>query len=177
MRRAASFLAPPRGRLTHVAALSVALAMLGAGCATTPPLPPSAPPPADAGDVAFEPVTVSLYPYARESARLVIRNAGDWEALLRRDDQPNRPAPEAPAVFTREMLLVVAMGERKSGGYQIEITAVHRTAAGLRVDVESTKPGPGCMVIQSLSRPVAVVRLPRVNGTIEWVEHEKEAPC
>lgn len=77
-----------------------------------------------------------------------------------------RPAVSLPEVdWTREAVLVVDMGEQRTGGYRVTVADVGRNQAGeveLKLDLQ--KPGPGSFVAQVITHPYAVARVPR-----EWL--------
>lgn len=63
--------------------------------------------------------------------------------------------------------IVVGAGEKPTGGYSVRVTAVLQQEAGLQVQVEESGPAPGDMVIQALTYPRAVVRIPRQETTLD----------
>lgn len=73
--------------------------------------------------------------------------------------------------------VLLALGERPTGGYSIEvIDASEQEVNGERIVIvraKEIKPTPDMMVIQILTYPVAVYRLPRTNlpVIVEWVHH------
>lgn len=69
------------------------------------------------------------------------------------------PTPELPKVdFSREFVVVAALGERSSGGYGIEVSGAE---GGHSVDVEviTTSPGKYCVVTLALTQPVDFVKI------------------
>src|SRR6266508_4397374 len=60
----------------------------------------------------------------RERARLVIRAAAEWAAAWKELWAGASPAPPLPAVdFSKEMVIVAAMGEQASGGHSIAVAS------------------------------------------------------
>ena len=85
---------------------------------------------------------------------------------------------ERPAVdFDQHMVLAVFMGERRTGGYRVQVEQVTREGDGLRVSVRMTAPGPNCMTTQALTQPYQVVRLPMVDGAVEFDVEQVEVDC
>jgi hypothetical protein len=68
-----------------------------------------------------------------------------------------------PANFAREVVVVVGMGQRPTGGYAVELKetkgVVKDGIAAIQVVFRS--PAPDAMVTQALTRPCLAVRLPR----------------
>jgi len=97
-----------------------------------------------------------------EPRREVIRSERAWRELWARVFAGVNPTPTRPAVdFSREMLIVVALGERRSGGFGIAVQRVSPRADGLAIEVLESCPAPGAMVSMGLTQPLEVVRLER----------------
>ena len=81
-----------------------------------------------------------------EPNRTAIRTAAAWAdewAAVVQDDRPTPPLPEVD--LTKEMLILVALGERPTGGYSIFIDRVtERQDGSIEVLVRSVAPGPTC---------------------------------
>jgi hypothetical protein len=112
-----------------------------------------------------------------ESAELVIRDRGQlesaWKTLFN-----GIPGNTPPTVdFAKEMVVLVALGSRSSGGYAAHVDAITRGADGAVVHYTATRPGSGCMTTQSLTSPVDVVRTARVAGKIRFERREVVQPC
>jgi hypothetical protein len=75
--------------------------------------------------------------------------------------------------FQQDALLVVFMGEQRTGGYSVEVTGVRQEGARLTVTVKQTRPGPGAIVTQALTQPYHAVRIPKppagTQVTVEWL--------
>jgi hypothetical protein len=62
------------------------------------------------------------------------------------------------------MVVVVALGERPSGGYGIYIDLTYETDDHLTINVISQTPGRNCAATAVLTHPVDIARLPRVES-------------
>ena len=113
-----------------------------------------------------------------DSATYAIRTTDAWAALWARASSRQSPAPPLPAVdFTRNMVLVVAMGARNTGGYSVAIDRVTDTDGGGRV-VESTLSHPvNCVVTQALTAPFAAVVVPTTSLSVHFVNRTGERRC
>lgn len=96
--------------------------------------------------------------------------AGVWSELGQAGDRPE-------VDFDQEMVLAVFMGERRTGGYRVEVNDVARDGETLRVSVRMSAPGPNCMTTQALTQPYQIVRLPRVEGPVEFDVEQVEVDC
>lgn len=118
-----------------------------------------------------------------EPARVVVRDGGAWRAAWLVVNGPiGSPAQAAaapPAVdFTREMVVVVAAGERPSGGWAIRVDRIVAASdGGATVYVTTVRPDPACMQTMAVTSPVAVVRAPRVGGAVRFEERSEVGRC
>jgi hypothetical protein len=109
-----------------------------------------------------------------ESRRLVIRDANTWARFWAELGVGERPAID----FSRNLVVAVAAGQRKSGGYEIAVRRVAQANGDLTIEVEEITPGPNCMTTSALTQPVDVVVLPAV-GARSWsfIEHQEVRGC
>jgi hypothetical protein len=116
--------------------------------------------------------------------RMVIRDRETWFDVWKRIHSPDPthgPYPTMPPLpeidFSREMLVVVTMGERPTGGYAIIVDGVYERAKQIEIVVRSISPGRGCMETQSLTQPVDIVQLPKREGSIVFRDLEVVTQC
>jgi hypothetical protein len=88
-----------------------------------------------------------------EARRLVIRDANAWAEFWAELGVGDRPAVD----FSRDLVIVVAAGQRPTGGHEIAVSKVSQANGELRVEVVETTPGPNCMSTSALTQPVDVV--------------------
>jgi len=63
-----------------------------------------------------------------------------------------------------EVALVVDMGEQRTGGYAVRVTAIETVAPDhVHLQLDVTRPGRGAFVTQAFTRPYTVARIPRVG--------------
>ena len=110
--------------------------------------------------------------------RIVVRSSVSWATLWRRIVGSHAPRPAMPPVdFTREMLIVVTMGTRPTGGHTIAIDSVVMRGDGLRVFVRERSPGPSCITTAALTAPVALARLERSFRPVRFTTREEVRDC
>lgn len=64
--------------------------------------------------------------------------------------------------WTQQAVVVVDMGEQRTGGYSVEITEIKPAGSQeLDVRVRVRRPGPGGFVVQAFTHPHASARFPR----------------
>lgn len=126
-----------------------------------------------------EPYSFTFYSGLRTSARLVIRDAVSWETIWKEIHGGVRPMPTLPEVdFSREMMVVAAMGERGTGGYGILLErATEDRADGTAISVLSISPGKHCIVTLALTAPVDIAKLPLRAGPVRFYERSETTVC
>lgn len=88
------------------------------------------------------------------------------------------PGSDVPAVdFAREQVVFVALGERRTGGYSVEVTSVTISGDTLVVRYVERRPGPGCLTTQALTTPYHAVAVPRVHATPRFERETVSVPC
>ena len=113
-----------------------------------------------------------------DSARLVVRDSAAWDQTWRTIHRPFIPPPPAPPVdFSREMVLVAALGARPSEGYEIVFENVREDTAGIEVDVRVTEPARGCPVAAAVTQPVDLARITASARAVRFRQRNVVVPC
>jgi hypothetical protein len=118
------------------------------------------------GPVALFPLAAEIYSGVREARREVLRDADSWQKLWDQTQNARRIAP--PVDFERQMVLFVALGERRTGGYAIEIVRAEVVEGTLVVHVKETAPKPGAIATMALTAPLHAVAVPRSELPVRW---------
>ena len=110
--------------------------------------------------------------------RIVVRDPILWQALWVQIYRGRSPVPPAPTFdFSQEMLVVVALGTRSSGGYGILVDGANESEnGGTAVTVRSISPK-NCVVTAALTQPVDIARLPRREGSVSFIERSEVHVC
>lgn len=120
----------------------------------------------------------SYYSAFRQPARTVIDNASDWRTMWSTYTADLGSPPPLPAVdFSRHEVILAALGERNSGGYDIRISRLAMSSDFLYVELTSTRPGPHCGTTAALTQPVDMVRIPRQHPPVMFIEKSVEQDC
>ena len=110
--------------------------------------------------------------------RIVIRDRDAWVELWKQLSSKQFPQPPLPEIdFSREMLIVVAMGEQGTGGFSISVDGVYEKNNKIEVIVKSFRPGKKCMLTQALTQPVDVVRLKKSDYSVVFRETSETKNC
>jgi len=86
-----------------------------------------------------------------------LRDASAVNALERLPARTMTLAALRSVDFSREHLVLVGLGQQRSGGYGVALAASEITSDTLRLTVQVRRPAPGAMVSQALTTPCAVI--------------------
>ena len=139
---------------------------------------------ANAHEIKMEPYDAvdHLYRNAKSSlstsVRLAILDTADWSAIWKRVVGNTSTAPLPPVDFSREMLLVVGMGQAPCMGYQINVDTVFRDKdKRIYAVVRERSHGSRCGCLNEVVSPVDVVRVPRTVRPVTFLEREETNVC
>jgi hypothetical protein len=97
----------------------------------------------------------------------------DFIRLYRRIHSGELPLPQPPPVnFEESLVLVIAMGEKPTAGYAVEVGEVVPEGQTLKVEVRFIEPSSERMLAAVITRPYALVRIERQPGlqTVVFVD-------
>ena len=149
--------------------LPAALALVAvAACGGSPVAPET--------DLSFRTIGVGYYSFYTQPGALIVRDASGWADVLPKLDLRS-PTGEIgapiPAIdFSKEMAVVIALGDRPSGGFSASVQQILGVSSELVVKATEERPGPTCAVTLAFTRPLVVVALaldPR-PARLEWTQ-------
>jgi hypothetical protein len=112
--------------------------------------------------VAFTTVARGTDSQVSEPREVLARSADEWRALW-----STHSAGRAPDLdISRFTVVGVFLGTRPTGGYEIEITRVLQEGAATVVEYRERRPPPDAFLIQALTSPFHIVRIPRTDAKI-----------
>jgi hypothetical protein len=100
---------------------------------------------------------------------VLIADPSAWGAFWVQHEGINPIAP--PIVdFTQNVVIAVFAGTRNTGGYSIDVTAVHLSVATYDVTTVEQAPGANCAVPQIITQPFDFVTVPKVEHAVlgDW---------
>lgn len=125
-----------------------------------------------------EPFSFTYFSQIRQPERLVIRDQVAWVNAWASLSPLGAPIAAPPNVdFDHEMIVLVALGERSTGGYSILIDSAGTNADGVTVWVGTSSPGAHCVTTQAFTQPVDVAKLPRIDAPVRFVGTSKLNDC
>src|SRR5439155_7392114 len=84
----------------------------------------------------------------------VIKGKAEWEKLWSQHSVNTRGENKVPQIdFTKEMVIFVAMGRQRTGGYSIEIVHVDVIDQKLKISLKRKTPPSGAMATMALTAP------------------------
>jgi hypothetical protein len=167
--------------------LTPVIAVLLGGCGSVDPLTPRPPepvvpvvppPPARVSpfDSAF--VRFAYQSGVGDRERVVVRDSETWAALWSRLGAVYLPPPVLPQVdFAANMVIVVTMGSRPSGGYGIVIDGFADAGGELVVAVREFAPGHSCGRTAGFTEPTAAIMIPARPWPVRFVETSGIREC
>lgn len=121
--------------------------------------------------VPFTTVDKGFYSGVREPLQVIIREQEEWTTLWSRHASGRRPAPSSPLIdFSAEMVVGLFLGQKRTGGYTVEITRAELDGSNLRFYYREQSPTPGAMVTQALTQPYHLVRLSRSESVPVFIK-------
>jgi hypothetical protein len=112
------------------------------------------------------------------SVRLAILDTADWYAVWKRIVGPGSVAPLPAVDFSREMLLIVGMGQAPCMGYQINVDTVFRDKdKRIYAVVRERHHGARCGCLNEVVSPVDVIRVPRTVRPVTFLERQETNVC
>jgi hypothetical protein len=97
------------------------------------------------------------YSDVKAPATRTLKTEAEWDAFWK---QAQREKPR-PLDLAREMAVAIFLGERRTGGYTVEIASAGARDGKWVVHYRELAPPPGGMVTQALTQPWAVAIVPR----------------
>ena len=114
----------------------------------------------------------------KEETTQVISNNTEFEQVWKQAYANFMIKDEMPEVdFEKNVVLLVAMGEKTSGGHTIKITHLTEVNNNSIANVIATSPGKGCMTTESITYPFQIVQIEKTNKPIEFKVEKKVIDC
>ena len=96
----------------------------------------------------------------------VTRNQDEWNAIWKRHSSIDRNPPPAPSIdFDREMVVGVFLGEKSTGGYEVEIVRAERRDSALYFYYREKSPAVGAIVTQVMTQPFHLVKVAKYQNS------------
>lgn len=105
----------------------------------------------------------------------VIRNQAEFDQLRNALSTATTSIPSVN--FNNETVLAVFEGRQNTGGFNIEVTNVKDFPSFVRVTIQETIPGSGCVVSQAVTSPFDIVGIPKTEKRVIIDHRIRETQC
>lgn len=96
----------------------------------------------------------------REPLQIVVRNQDEWNAIWKRHSSIDKNPRSAPSIdFNREMVVGIFLGEKNTGGYEVEILRGEEQNSSLYFYYREKSPPAGAIVTQVVTQPFHLVKV------------------
>jgi hypothetical protein len=113
-------------------------------------------------DTSFQTVVKGSRSGVREPLQIVIRSQAEWDALWKRHVAIETNPPPPPAIdFNKQIVIGVFLGEKPTGGYDVEIIRTEQSDGALVIHYREKSRLPGSIVIQALTQPFHIIQVVR----------------
>jgi hypothetical protein len=152
------------------------IAMIACSAATIDSSPPGTP--LQITRLRAEPYSFTSASGFDQPARLVISDPTTWATAWQQTFKGSLPVPPVPDVdFSREVIVLAALGSHSTGGYGILVEGASATDTGTSIEIRSISPGSNCVTTQAFTQPVDIARVPRRDGPVAFIEHKEVHNC
>ncbi|KXK50798.1 MAG: hypothetical protein UZ05_CHB002001562 [Chlorobi bacterium OLB5] len=118
----------------------------------------------DETKLAMEIVIDGTYSGVDEKREMLINNNDDYQKIMNEVYKNLDQMPRIPVVdFTKNSLVAVFIGERRNGGFLVNIDSILEGSKSITVNVTETTPGVNCMVTDVITKPYTIVKIPKTD--------------
>lgn len=98
---------------------------------------------------------------------IVAKEASITEEFYAQINKARKPGFAIPEIdYTKEMLIMVCMGEKNTGGYGSSIYSVVDKGSYVEITIKDTTPEKGAMTTMVITQPFYIAKLPTTNKRI-----------
>lgn len=87
------------------------------------------------------------------------------------------PTPTPIVDFNKDVVVLVALGMKNNGGYQLKINSVSEEANEIMVDYTETTPNPKCTYSQSIVFPYEFISFTKTSKKVAFKSGSKVGEC
>ncbi|MCA1753563.1 MAG: protease complex subunit PrcB family protein [Spirochaeta sp.] len=123
---------------------------------------------------AYETVARGSYSGVLTQREVTVESEAALDRLWREIHSGRSPVPETPDIeFETMQIAAVFAGEKPSGGYSIEVTAMQHEDEHLTIYYQEQSPAPGDIVTQALTQPYHIVQFTRTELDVRFRSHTR----
>lgn len=122
----------------------------------------------DVFNVPFSIVTKGPYSQLSLAKELVIRDKTEWRHLWLA--HTGNPGKRPPAInFQSEMVMAFFLGQRPTGGYEIQVQKIRTMENHLLVNLRVKRPDPRANTTMALTQTHTIIKLPRYELPVKFI--------
>jgi protease stability complex PrcB-like protein len=112
--------------------------------------------------LSFQTIAKGYRSGVRESWQIVAHNQAEWDSVWKRHLSVETNPPPPPAIdFNKQIVAAVFLGEKPTGGYDVEIIRAEQSDGALVLHYREKSPLPGSLAIQALTQPFHIIQVVR----------------
>jgi hypothetical protein len=112
-----------------------------------------------------------------DPVRMLVKDGQTWKATWGQANANLAPIPGLPPVdFGREMVAVVSLGEKATGGWSVEVVGVKTVEGKVRILYAEQGPPPAAAAAQVVTHPWHAAVVARTDLPVEWVRYVPATP-
>jgi hypothetical protein len=151
---------------------------LAVGCSATIGAPDSGGTPLTVTRLRTDQFSFTYYSQLRQSQRLVIRDNSAWQAAWASLFPSGAPIAAPPNVdFSKEMVVLAALGERSTGGFGILVDSAKANASDATIWISTFAPGSRCVTTQAFTQPVDIAKVTRTAASVHFTDVSRVSDC
>jgi hypothetical protein len=126
----------------------------------------------------FAPHSSSLEMGMERPLQRVLTSEAEWRAVWSEIQSRTRDETALPEIdWQRNMMLVIALGSRRSGGYAVVFGSIYESNAEIRVEVYEMMPGEDCVVTTGVTYPMGYALIRRTEKPVRIVLSKASTSC
>jgi hypothetical protein len=95
-----------------------------------------------------------------ENRSLKIVDSKSWQSMWQEMNSKKHPPPSLPVIdFNTSIVFAVFLGDRGTGGFTVDVTAVMISEWRYDVYAVESQPGPNCFTTQAITQPYHIVKI------------------
>jgi PrcB C-terminal len=114
-----------------------------------------------AAQLSFQTIAKGYRSSVREPLQTVVRSQAEWDSVWKRHSVATNPPPPPFVDFKRQIVVAVFLGEKPTGGYDVEIIRAEQSDGALVLHYREKSPLPGSIAIQALTQPFHIIQVVR----------------
>jgi PrcB C-terminal len=111
--------------------------------------------------LSFQTIVKGYRSGVRESLQTAARNQAEWDSLWKKHSVETNPPPPPFVDFKKQIVVAVFLGEKPTGGYDVEIVRAEQSDGALVLHYREKNPLPGSIAIQALTQPFHIIQIVR----------------